>query len=65
MIETVMLKLLVTVWVAGGYPVVELIHTEYPITNGKCEKAAKALKAHAIKGAKVSVECVPEQTRGA
>lgn len=68
-LQTSLLKILVTLTLVGQPPIVELIHTEHTNTNGGavCEKAAKALLTHmrVPKGAKVTAWCVPALTRGA
>lgn len=65
MIQTSLMKILVTVWLAGQPPMTELLPREYSATDNKCQAAVNALFPRLRhKGLTVKLECVEAQTRG-
>jgi hypothetical protein len=64
MTEATLLKILVTVWLAGQPPITQLLPKEYPSMRvSSCEQHANSILARKRKGVRMTVECVPALTR--
>ena len=65
MIESTLLQILVTVLLVGKPPIMQLLPKEYPTTTASYQQHAESILARKRKGVRMTVECVPAQTRAA